>query len=81
MRKPTFCVGEKKGPDQCFVFATQMVQFLYFIDPNFKPLAVFCACTAWFVSDLFGSPENQFSCDVAHIVFGAYNLKIFVINL
>ena len=24
---------------------------------NFKPLAIFCDCTAWFVSDLDGNPN------------------------
>ena len=34
---------------------------------SFKPLAIFCGCTAWFVSDLVGKPEDRFSRDVAHI--------------
>ena len=28
---------------------------------NFKPLAMLCGCTAWFVSDLVGNPEDRFS--------------------
>ena len=36
-----------------FVLATWLVQFLYFITKNFHPLAIFCACAARFVSDLF----------------------------
>ena len=36
-----------------FVFATWIVLFLYFLNPNFQPLCIFCACTAQFVSDLF----------------------------
>ena len=27
---------------------------------NFKPLAIFCDCTAWFVSDLVGIPNDGF---------------------
>ena len=38
-----------------FVFATQIVQFLYFLNPNFQPPAIFCACAARFVSNLFGN--------------------------
>ena len=52
-----------------FVFATRIVPFLYFLNLNleenfkfpllskkiFQPLAIFCACTAWFVADLFGN--------------------------
>ena len=45
MGKPTICIGENKGADQlrsnreadqCFVFATRIVQFLYFINPKFQ---------------------------------------------
>ena len=43
MRKPTICIGENKGADQlrsnceadhAFVFATRIVQFLYFLILN-----------------------------------------------
>ena len=42
-----------------FVFATRIVQSLYFL--NFKLLAIFCGCTAGFVSDLARNPEHRFS--------------------
>ena len=32
-----------------------------------KILAIFCGCTAWFVSDLVGNPEDRFSRDEAQI--------------
>ena len=44
MRKPTICICENKGADQLrgyaklisvFVFATRIVQFLYFLNPKF----------------------------------------------
>ena len=44
MRKPTICIGENKGADQlpsnceadhALVFATRIVQFLYFPNPKF----------------------------------------------
>ena len=40
-----------------FVFATQIVQFLYFLNPKFPAsnLTIFCDCTARFVSDLGGT--------------------------
>ena len=38
-----------------FVFARRIWQFIYFVNPNFQPIAIFCACTARFVSDLFGN--------------------------
>ena len=47
MRKPTFCICENKDADQlrfavtaklitAFVFATKIVQFLYFLNPKFQ---------------------------------------------
>ena len=64
---------ENKGADQlhgqlcaadqhlCFHYT---VQSLYFLNPN---IIIFCACTARFVLDLVGNPEDRFSCDVEHI--------------
>ena len=31
------------------------------------PLAIFCGCTVWFLSDLVGNPEDQFSHNEAHL--------------
>ena len=58
MRKPTICIGENKDADQlqgysAFVFDISKVQSLLFLNLKFKgAVAVFCGCTAWFVSDL-----------------------------
>ena len=41
-----------------FVFATWIVQFLFFLNPNFKLLTIFCSCTDQFVSHLFGNPRR-----------------------
>ena len=39
MGKPLICIGENKGADlrgnHVFVFATRIVQFLYFLNPKF----------------------------------------------
>ena len=57
MRKPIICICETKvqiiycEDDSTFVFATWIVQFLYFL--NFRPQAFSSACTARFVSNLF----------------------------
>ena len=74
MRKHVFCICETKAADQvtaqlisAFVFATQIVQSLYFYNQNFKPLAILFGCTAPFVSDLVGNPEDRFSHDAAHV--------------
>ena len=67
MRKPDFCICLNKDADQLhgnreadqhFVFAIRIVQslYMYFLNPNFKSLAIFCNCTARFVSDLVGNP-------------------------
>ena len=48
MGKPTICIGENKGADQlriasqfakliiAFVFATRIVQFLFYLNPKFQ---------------------------------------------
>ena len=50
-----------------FVFATRIVQSPLSLIQNFKPLAIFCDCTARFVSDLVGNPEDRFSCVAAQM--------------
>ena len=40
---------------------------------NYKPLAIFCDYTAWFVSDLVGNPDNRFSHDEAHFIPRVFN--------
>ena len=71
MGKPTICIGENKGADQlrgnreadqrlCFHYSDCTVPLLLKIR-NFKLLALFCACTGRFVSDLFGNHIVGFS--------------------
>ena len=78
MRKPDFCICENKDADQlrgnrkadqrlCFRYTDSIVPLLPKFR-NFKPLAIFCGCTAWFVSDLVGNPEDRFSHKEAHIL-------------
>ena len=71
MRKPAFRICENKIEHQlisAFVFATQIVQSLYFLNPKFQA-SIFCGCTARFVSDLVGNPEDRFSHNEAHSIF------------
>ena len=49
-----------------FVFPTQIVPFLYFLNPKF-PASIFCDCTTRFVSDLVGNFKDRFSHVAAHI--------------
>ena len=77
-RKPDFFLGENKGTDQlcsnctadlqlisAFVFATRIVQFLFYLNPKFQ-VSVFIDCTGRFVSDLVRNPKDQFSRIMAH---------------
>ena len=66
MRKTVFAYAKTKAQISCavtaqlisaFVFATKIVQPLYFLNT----LATFCGCSARFVSDLVGNPEDRFS--------------------
>ena len=52
-----------------FVFATRIVQYLYFLNPKFQAkLAILCDCTARLLSDLVGNPEDRFSHNEAHLI-------------
>ena len=72
-----------------FVFATQIVQSIYYLNPstihllpkseNFKLLAIFCGCTAWSVSDLVGNPEDRFSHNEAHM-WSAVEMKSILVS-
>ena len=78
MRKPDFCICENKDADQlrgnseadqrlCFRYTDSTIPLLPKIY-IFKPLAILCGCTAWFVSDLVGNPEDRFSQNEAHMI-------------
>ena len=43
----------------CFRYIDSTIPLLS--KSNFKPLAIFCDCTVWFVSDFVGNPEDRFS--------------------
>ena len=77
MRKPAFCICENKDADQlrgnreadqrlCFRYIASTIPLL----PKFKPLAIFCDCTARFVSDQVRNPGDRFSHNEAHIKVG-----------
>ena len=72
VRKPAFCICENKDADQlrsncaadqllCSRYMDSTVPLLS------KPLVILCGCTAWFVSDLVGNPEDRFSHNEALI--------------
>ena len=77
MRKPTFCICENKGADQraahqhlCFRNMDSTIPLLSTSEilNLWRRLAIFCDCTARFVSDLIGNPEDRFSHDGAHML-------------
>ena len=72
VRKPAYCICENKDADQlrgdreadqrfCFRYTDSTIR-------NFKPLVIFCDCTARFVSNLVGNPEDRFSQNEAHFI-------------
>ena len=77
MRYLPFCKCENKDADQlrsntahvisAFVFAIRTVPSLFYLNPKFQALAIFCGCTARFVSDLVGNPEDRVSQNEAHL--------------
>ena len=70
MKKTAFSICENKDADQlrgnrkadqrlCFRYIDSTFPLLP-IYKIFKPLTIFCGCTAWFVSDLVGNPKTGF---------------------
>ena len=52
-----------------FVFATRIVQFLYFLNPKFQASSHLRNCTGQFVSDMVVNSEDRFSRVAAHIYY------------
>ena len=78
MREPAFCICKNKDADQlrgnreadqrlCFRYSDSIIPLLPKSE-NFKPLAIFCDCTARFVSDQVRNPEDRFSQNEAQII-------------
>ena len=70
MRKLAFCICENKDADQlpgnreadqrlCFRYIDRTIPLLSKSE-NFKTLAIFRSCTAWFVSDQVGNQNVGF---------------------
>ena len=53
MRKPAFYIE---------------IQSLSFLNSKFYALAIFCGCTARFVSALVRNPKDRFSSDMSHLM-------------
>ena len=77
MGKPAFCICENKDADQlrgnreadqrlCFRYIDHTIPLLPKSE-NFNSLAIFSDCTARFVTDQVGNPEDRLSHNEAHI--------------
>ena len=83
MRKPTICIGENKDADQlrgtaklisAFVFATRIVQFLFYLNPKFQASSYFlCLCKPVCVGPV-RKPHCWFSHEAAQLLKNCFNL-------
>ena len=67
MGKPTICIGENKDADQLrgnrvFVFATRIVQFLFYINPKFQA----SSCFLCLYMSVFVGPVRKLHCWFSH---------------
>ena len=74
MRKPFFAYAKTKTQISCtvtaqLIFATRIIKSLYFLIPKFQASSHLYVCTAWFVSDMVGNPEDWFSHNKAHMSY------------
>ena len=62
------CITCMCTADQRLVFASWVVQFIFFLNPNFKLVAIFCSCKGRFASDLVGNTDDWLSRVTAHFI-------------
>ena len=77
MGKPTICIGENKDADQlrgviaklisAFVFATRIVQFLFFLNPKFQASSCFLCLYRSVCVGPVRKPHCWFSHEAAHM--------------
>ena len=71
MEKPTICIGENKDADQlrgnrAFVFATRIVQFLFYLNLKFQASSSFLCFSVLCVGPV-RKPHCWFSHEAAHL--------------
>ena len=76
MGKPTICIGENKDADQlrgklisAFVFATRIVQFLFYLNPKFQASGSFLCLYRPVCVGPVRKPHCWFSHEVAQMFF------------
>ena len=76
MGKPTICIGENKDADQlrgnreadhAFVFATRIVQFLFYLYPKFQASSSFLRLYRLVCVGPIQKPHRWFSHEAAHM--------------
>ena len=88
MRKKDFCTSKNKEADQlrgnreadqrlCFRFTERTIPLLSESKIS-KPLAIFSDCTARFVADLVGNPEDPVSHNITCILKKPYKITCFM---
>ena len=88
MRKKDFCTSKNKEADQlrgnreadqrlCFRFTERTIPLLSESKIS-KPLAIFSDCTARFVADLVGNPEDRVSHNITCILKKPYKITCFM---
>ena len=80
MSKQLFAYAKTKNcaADQrlCFRYTDRTIPLLiYTLIRIFKPLVISCGCTARFMSDLVGNPEDWFSHNESQIIIGIIEKK------
>ena len=87
--KPTICIGENKGADQlrgnreadhaklisAFVFATRIVQFLFYLNPKFQASSSFLCLYSPVCVGPVRKPHCWFSHERAHMLGSPGSLK------
>ena len=81
--KSCFCTFQNKGADNLcgdqlisiFIFNLDTVQFLFWLNLNFKHIAIFCVCTVLFMSEHAVNQVHRLSRNVAE--FGRLYHNIF----
>ena len=89
MGKPTICIGENKDADQlcgnreadttklisAFVFSTQIVQFLFYLNPKFQTSSSFLCLYRLVCIGPVRKPHCWFSHEVAPLLVRTLNLR------
>ena len=75
MGKPTICIGKTKTQVtakliSAFVFATRIVQFLFYLNPKFQGSSTFLCLYRSVCVGSVGKPHCWLSHETAHIIMG-----------